>query len=132
MSQQSIENINYEKILSKIQKSVINRQQKGAFYNNYRLGKEEDEDYIEHDLMMHDILRGADCHRIDLINALQNSNFKKTKYTVKNGIITIENNNDRLYQIWLSKGNVGSIEDFYNVLTKNQTDNLTIWEDVEW
>jgi len=132
MSRQSIENINHETVFVKTQNNLLKSQQKCTMYECFRLGKEESADVIEHNLIMYEILRQKNCSTVDLLNALLQPNFEKTKYTVKNGIISIENNENRLYQIWLSKGNSGTIEDFYNVLTENPTDNLTIWEDVEW
>ena len=99
MSQQSIENINYKRIFKKVQSSVLNSQQKCDFFTKYKLGKEDSIDNIEHNIVMYDLLKNANCDRINLINALQQPNFKKTKYTIKDGVIAIEDNGNGLCQI---------------------------------
>jgi hypothetical protein len=132
MSQQSIHTVNYESIIDKTKKSMVSSYNKNKLYTRFALGQEESEDVIEHNSIMYDILKNANCHTIDLVNALQQPSFKKTKYGIKDGAIVIEDNSDQLYKIWLSKGNMGTIEDFFDSITKNTIDNLTIWEDVEW
>lgn len=132
MSQQSIHSVNYESISKGVEKALLSAQNKNNLYARFALGKEENEDVIEHNSIMYDILKNANCHIVDLVNALQQPNFKKTKYGIKDGAIVIEDNSDQLYKIWLSKGNIGSIGDFFDSITKNTVDNLTIWEDVEW
>lgn len=132
MSQQSVENISYNSIFEGTKSSIVQAYKKSKLFNFYALGKEEDADVIDHNSVMFDILKDANCHTKDLVYALQQPNFKKTKYGIKDGNIVIEDDSDKLYKIWLSKGNVGTIGDFYNSILQNNVDELTIWEDIEW
>jgi hypothetical protein len=132
MSQQSIHSVNYNSIYENLKKAILSSYKKTKLYTRYALGTEEDGDIIEHNSMMYDIIKNANCHTIDLVNALQQPNFIKTKYGIKDGNIVIVDDSDKLYKIWLSKGNIGTIGDFYESITSNSIDNLTIWEDVEW
>ncbi len=128
MSQQSLNTIGYESISRDIEKAILISCNKKNLFTKFALGKEDDEDVIEHNSIMYDILKNANSHVIDLVNSLQKPNFKKTKLKIKDGAIVIEPN-DQLYKIWLSRGNIGTIENFFNSITQN---NVAVWEEVEW
>ena len=132
MSQQSIYTVGYESISEEVKRSLLSAHKKNSLFNRFALGKEEDKDVVEHNSMMYDILKKGDYHVIDLVNALQQPKFKKTKYGIKDGTIVIEDNSDQLYKIWLSRGNVGTIENFFNSITQNTINNATMWEEVAW
>jgi hypothetical protein len=132
MSQQSINTIDYDSITKDVEKAILRSSNKKNLYNNFALGKEDDSDTIEHNSIMYDILKNANCHVKDLIQALQQPNFKKTKYKIKDGAIVIEDNSDQLYKIWLARGNSGTIENFFDSITQNTINSATVWEEVEW
>lgn len=110
MSQQSIKNINYESIKEKVEKAIVSSYNKNYLHSKFALGNEEDIDVIDHNSIMYDILKNANCQTIELINSLQNPNFKETKYSFKEGDIIKEN--------------------FYNL--SNNYRNRREWENIEW
>jgi len=129
MSQQSINTIGYDSTVKDVEKAILISYNKKNLYEKFALGKEDDEDVIAHNSIMYDILKNATCHVIDLLIALQQPDFKKREYKIKDGAIVIEDTNDQLYKIWLSRGNKGTVQNFFNSVIQN---NPPVWEEVEW
>jgi hypothetical protein len=120
-------------VFSDAEKDLIKNTNKLLQHKFFKLGEGYDEDKQANSLKVYGILRKNYCPLNDFMYTVLREGPQQLNCVALAGseVKTLENITppDTLYQLWLNKGNVGTYNDFLDVLFNSQVD---VWEGNEW
>lgn len=133
MSAQSINIKTISSVFKEAEKDLIKNTTRLIQHKYFRLGCGYDEDKQANALKVYGILMRNYCPLNDFMYTVLRNGPQELSCVNLAGsdVKTIENITppDTLYQLWLNKGNVGTYNEFLDVLFNSQVD---VWEGNEW
>jgi len=128
MSAQTIIHPTIASIRKESEDSFIGNAKKLLFQDDYALG----DGYCSFEqadaAMIYDIIKSNNCKLLNLIK-IEIDRVEDKDPEKRDPLDMLSTSNQNLYELWLSRGNVGTMEDFLNLILADEKAN---WDEINW
>jgi hypothetical protein len=133
MSAQTINITSLSSLFNEVESELIKNAIKLLHQKYFKLGDGYDSDEQAHYLKMYQIINKNYCPLNEFLYTVLKDGVQEDKELVLNVPSITKQQEvkpvDTLYQLWLNKGNIGTFNDFLDVLFNSDVD---VWEESEW
>ena len=129
MSAQTIIHPSIDSMREEAQKLFLKNADKYLLKRGFGLGESYSSFEQADAVMLYDIIQSNDCELLSLVKKelerIEDAEPTKKKCSEE---LTVASNTN-LYQLWLSRGNIGTMDDFLDLILADEKAN---WDEINW
>lgn len=130
MSAQTIIHPSIDSMRKESQKLFLKNADKYLLEKNFGLGKGYCSFEQADAVMLYDIIQSNDCEMLTLIKKeIERIEDEDPTCKKKCSVEMDQVSNLNLYELWLSRGNIGTMNDFLNLILADEKAN---WDEIKW